>query len=292
MIKLGLIQMDMKARRDENLAYALEHTRMLAERGAQIICLPELFLHPYFCQQKDQSFFELAEPIPGDTTKEFSALARKTKTVIIVPLFEKTASGKYFNSAAVVGPSGDILGVYHKMHIPSLPPDLYAENYYFEKGDKGFVVIDTPYAKIAPMVCYDQWFPESARIAAARGSQILLYSTAIGWPTGPRAQADTLDRAEHEAWQIIQRSHAIANNVFVAAINRIGTEENLTFWGTSFVSDPYGTVIAKSSCDKAEDILVECDLAMIERMRVDWPFLEERRIKYETYENAGGVGTA
>lgn len=279
---LGLIQMSMSAQRDENLAYALEHTRSLAMQGAQIICLPELFLDPYFCQEKDTKQFSLAESIPGDTTEVFSNLANETKTVILLPLFEKTSDGKYYNSIAVIGPSGTILGVYHKMHIPSLPPDLYAENYYFQKGDKGFVVIDTPYAKIAPMICYDQWFPEGARIAAVHGAQLLFYPTAIGWPTGPRAQAEKLDRAEHEAWQVIQRSHAIANNVFVAAVNRIGREANLQFWGTSFVSDPYGSVIAKASTDAPEDMIVQCDLAIIDQMRTDWPFLDERRIRCET----------
>lgn len=280
-VTLGLIQMGMSTDRGENLSYALEHTHALALQGARIICLPELFLDPYFCQEKDTKLFALAETIPGDTTDTFSKLAKETSTVILVPLFEKTSDGAYFNSVAVIGPAGTILDVYHKMHIPSLPPDLYAENYYFQKGDKGFVVIDTPYAKIAPMVCYDQWFPEGARIAAAHGAQILFYPTAIGWPTGPRVQAEKLDRAEHEAWQVIQRSHAIANNVFVAAVNRIGSEANLKFWGTSFVSDPYGTVIAKASTDAAEDMIVQCDLTLIDQMRTDWPFLEERRIRCE-----------
>ncbi|MBI2483691.1 carbon-nitrogen hydrolase [Candidatus Uhrbacteria bacterium] len=278
---IGLVQMRMSAERDANLAYALEHARALAMRGAQIICLPELFLNPYFCQTKDSSLFDLAESIPGPATDDFALLASETKTVILLPLFEKSADGRYFNSIAVIGTTGKILGVYHKMHIPSLPPDLYAENFYFEKGDTGFIVIDTPYASIAPLICYDQWFPESARIAAANGAQILFYPTAIGWPTGPRLQAETLDRAEYEAWQVIQRGHAIANTVFVAAANRVGHEANLKFWGTSFVSNPYGTLIAKASTDKAEDLIVECDLSIIDQMRADWPFLDERRIKCE-----------
>lgn len=277
-VRIGLVQMSMEASRDANLTKALQSARALSEKGAQIICLPELFLHPYFCQGKDPSLFSLAEPIPNAITDAFATVARETGTVILLPLYEKTSLGTYFNSIAVIGVSGDILGVYHKLHIPSLPPDLYAENFYFAKGDTDVLVVDTPYAKIAPLICYDQWFPEAARIAATQGAQILFYSTAIGWPVGPRAQAQALDRAEHEAWQVIQRSHSIANNVFVAAVNRIGREKNLTFWGTSFVSDPYGTVIAKASTDQEEDLITECDLSLIDTMRADWPFLDERRI--------------
>ncbi len=277
-VTLGLIQTKPTADAKENLATACSRIEEAAKQGAQIICLPELFLNPYFCQTKDDHIFNLAENIPGSTTDRLAVLAKKTKTVILVPLFEKTSEGKYFNSTAVLGPDGSLIGKYRKMHIPSIPQDLYAENYYFEKGDLGFTVFDTPYAKIAPMICYDQWFPEGARIAGSKGAQILFYSTAIGWPQGPRAQKAELDKAEYEAWQIIQRSHSIANNVFVAAVNRVGVEGNLKFWGTSFVSDPYGSVLKKASTDKEETLIIECDLSVIDQARADWPFLQERRI--------------
>ncbi len=278
-VSIGLVQMQCAEKSAENLAKAIAGIRDCAKRGAQIIALPELFLSPYFCQgEKDDKWFETAESIPGPTTEALSKVARETKTVLIVPLFEKTAEGKFFNSTAVLGPDGKIIGVYHKMHIPSLPPDLYAENYYFEKGDKGFTVFDTPYGKIAALICYDQWFPEAARMAAAQGAQILFYPTAIGWPQIDRAEKN---KAEYEAWQIIQRSHAIANNVFVAPVNRIGLEGNIKFWGTSFVSDPYGRVLAKASTGKEENLVQEIDLGMIEKMREEWPFLLERRIQCE-----------
>jgi N-carbamoylputrescine amidase len=278
-IKIGLVQMKCGGDSEANLQKAISGIVHAAARGAKIVCLPELFLSPYFCQgPKDKRHFNLAESIPGPTTGALGAIAKKHKLVIVCSLFEKNPTGKFFNSAAVIGTGGEILGVYHKMHIPSLPQDLYAENYYFEKGDKGFIVVNTPYGKIAPLICYDQWFPEAARIAAAKGAQILFYPTAIGWPKTDRGD---LQRAEHEAWQVIQRSHAIANNVFVAAVNRIGTEGNMKFWGTSFVSDPYGRVLAKASSEKEENLVVACDLSVIDEMRKDWPFLEERRIRIE-----------
>lgn len=276
---IGLVQMKCAELPAENLAKAIAGIKDCAKKGAQMVALPELFLAPYFCQgEKDDKWFETAEPIPGPTTKALGKVARETKTVLIVPLFEKTAEGKYFNSIAVLGPDGKMIGVYHKMHIPSLPPDLYAENYYFEKGDLGFQVFKTPYGRLAPMICYDQWFPEGARIAAAKGAQILFYPTAIGWPQTDRTD---LNEAEYEAWQITQRSHGIDNNVFVAAVNRIGPEGDLKFWGTSFVSDPYGRVLAKASTDQEENLVVECDLTLIDKMREEWPFLDERRIQCE-----------
>ena len=218
-VKIGLVQMRCGADREKNLQKALAGVRGVALQGAQIICLPELFLDPYFCQgEKNEENFNLAEVVPGPTTMELSKVAKKTEAVIVCPIFEKTAAGKYFNSTVVIGPDGNIIGTYHKMHIPSLPPDLYAEHFYFEKGDGGFPVFDTPFAKITPMICYDQWFPEGARIAAVKGAQILFYPTAIGWPQRDRGD---LQEAEHQAWQIMLRSHAIANNVFVVAVNRI-----------------------------------------------------------------------
>ncbi|MBI5412008.1 carbon-nitrogen hydrolase [Candidatus Peregrinibacteria bacterium] len=278
LVRLGLVQMKMDQAPQKNLQKALKSIQELAKKGAQIIVLPELFLSPYFCQEKNPKTFELAETIPGPTTEALMKVAGETKTVLVVSLFEKTVQKKYFNSIAMIGPDGKLLGTYHKMHIPSLPPDLYAENYYFEKGDEGFKVFDTPYGRIAPMICYDQWFPEGARVAAAKGAQILVYPTAIGWPLMDRAELNT---AEHDAWQIIQRSHSIANNVFVTAVNRIGIEGNLNFWGTSFISDPYGRVLAKASTDREENIIVPLDLSVIDSMRAEWPFLDERRIRIE-----------
>ncbi len=263
----------------KNLAKALKKVEVCAKAGAQIICLPELFLSHYFCQgPKEEKWFDLAETIPGPTTEAFSELAKKYKAVILVSLFEKTKNKKYFNSIAVIGTDGQILDTYHKMHIPSLPPGLYSEDYYFSKGEEGFKAIKTPYATIAPLICYDQWFPEGARIAAAQGAEILFYPTAIGWPQIDRKWKN---QAEYEAWQITQRNHGIDNNVFVAAVNRIGLEGELKFWGTSFVSDPYGRVTAKASSNKEENIIVSIDLDLIKEMREEWPFLEERRIKSE-----------
>lgn len=282
LIRLGLAQMKMEASPEQNLQKALQNIRDLADKGAQIIALPELFLSPYFCQEKNPKNFELAETIPGPSTEALMKVAQETKTVLVVCLFEKTPENKFFNSIVVLGPDGNMIGKYHKMHIPSLPPDLYAEDYYFEKGDLGFQVFDTPYGKIAPLICYDQWFPEGARIAASKGAQIIFYPTAIGWPLD---NSEEKKQTEHEAWQIVQRSHSIANNVFVAAINRVGTEGNLKFWGTSFVSDPYGRVLAKASTDREENRIVPIDLAMIETMREEWPFLDERRVKCETITN-------
>lgn len=276
-ITIGLVQMSCDNDPAANLQKAVQGIEDVAARDAQIICLPELFLTPYFCQgKKDDRYFDWAESVPGPTTEALGKIAKKTKTVILCPLFEKTAAGNFFNSIAVINIDGSIIGTYHKMHIPSLPPDFYAEDYYFEKGDEGFKVFDTPYAKIGPMICYDQWFPEGARIAASKGAQILFYPTTIGWPQGYRKE---LNEAEYEAWQITQRSHGIDNNVFVAAVNRVGTEGGLKFWGTSFVSDPYGRVLVKGGSEREENLVVECDLSVIDSMRKEWPFLEERRVK-------------
>ncbi|MEK7523741.1 MAG: carbon-nitrogen hydrolase [Patescibacteria group bacterium] len=277
-IHLGLIQMRFEGSEEKMLEKAVAACRDVAAKGANIICLPELFNAPYFCQGRGDKFFKLAESVPGKTTDALSKVAKETKTVILCPIFEKTKEGRYFNSIVVLGTKGETIGIYHKMHIPSLPPGLYEENYYFEKGDGGFPVFDTPYGKIGTLICYDQWFPEGARIAASKGAQILFYPTAIGWPKMDRAD---LNKAEHEAWQIIQRSHSIANNVFVCAVNRAGQESDINFWGTSFVSDPYGRVLAKASSDKEENLVVKCDLEVIENMRKEWPFLDERCVKVE-----------
>lgn len=277
-VNLGLVQMGMETSPEKNLKKAILNIEKLAHKGAQIIALPELFLSPYFCQEKNPEAFKLAESIPGPSTEVLMKVAQATKTVLIACIFERTSDQKFFNSIAVIGPRGELIGKYHKMHIPSLPPDLYAEDYYFEKGDLGFQVFNTPYGKIAPLICYDQWFPEGARIAAAKGAEILFYPTAIGWPL---TNSPEMKQAECEAWQIIQRSHSIANNVYVVAVNRIGIEGNLQFWGTSFVADPYGRVLQKASTDREENLLVPIDLSLIATMRKEWPFLEERRVKNE-----------
>lgn len=281
-VTLGLVQMACSDDYQDNLSRAVTKAEECAKKGAQIICLPELFLSPYFCQgPKDKKYFALAEAVPGPATAALGAVAKKYKVVILCSLFEETTSGQYFNSLVVIGTKGEIIGTYHKMHIPSLPVDYYAENYYFEKGDGGFPVFKTPFTTVGTLICYDQWFPEGARIAASKGAQILFYPTAIGWP---ESNPDWKKEAEHEAWQITQRSHGIDNNIFVAAINRIGLEEELRFWGTSFVSDPYGRVLAKASTDKEEIMIVPIDLEVTEKMREEWPFLEERRIKAEDAE--------
>lgn len=280
-----MVQMKCSDVYQENLDKAVAGIRNCAQKGAQIICLPELFLAPYFCQGKDPKYLELAETIPGPATTAFAEVAKETKTVLVVSVYEKTPTGKRFNTNVVIGPDGEIIGTYHKMHIPSQPPEYYAEDYYFEKGDEGFKTFDTPYGKIATLICYDQWFPEAARIAAVNGAQIIFYPTAIGWPTIDRGD---LQAAEHEAWQIMHRSHSIANNIFVAPVNRIGTEGGIKFWGTSQVSDPYGRILAKASTDTEENVVVECDLSLIDSMRKEWPFFDERRVKCEetnTYSN-------
>lgn len=279
-ITLGLVQMRVAQSSEENLNQAIKAIEDCAARGAQIIALPELFLAPYFCQGKDQKKFELAETIPGPTSDALSKVAAEKKVTIIVSIFEKTTDAKphFFNTNICIGPDGKILGKYRKIHIPSQPPDLFAEDFYFEPGDLGIPVFETPLAKVSALICYDQWFPEIARAAASKGAEIIFYPTAIGWD--PRLPKD-ISAAEHEAWQTIQRSHSIANNIFVAAINRTGTEENIDFWGTSFVSDPYGRVLGKASTDKAENLIVKCDLDTIDYMRKEWPFLDERRLKLE-----------
>lgn len=281
-VTIGLVQMKCGREPEENLERAKRHVLELARRGAQIVCLPELFLSEYFCQGRNKKHFSSAEPIPGPTTRILSELAHREKITIVASLFEKagvagtTGTANFFNSTAVIGPNGKIIGKYRKIHIPSLPPGLYEEDYYFKSGDLGFPVFKTPRAKISALVCYDQWFPEAARISAVKGAQILFYPTAIGWPAG---QCRALNKAEHEAWITIQRSHAIANNVFVAAVNRAGREGSLNFWGSSFVSDPYGRILAQAGSSREENLLVECDFSIIGSMRKEWPFLEERRIK-------------
>lgn len=278
-VTIGLVQMACGDDPRENLEKAVAGARNCAKKGAHIVSFSELFLSKYFCQGKHKKFFDLAEPIPGPTTDALGKIARELKLSIVASIFEKAAKGKFFNSTAVIGPNGKVIGKYRKTHIPTLPPGLYDESFYFSSGDLGFPAFQTPRAKISALVCYDQWFPEVARVSAANGAQILFYPTAIGWPSGARGQPDKLNKAEYEAWQITQRSHGIDNNIFVAAVNRVGIEGNLKFWGTSFVSDPYGRVLAKASSNREESLVVACDLSLIDEMRKEWRFLDERRIK-------------
>ena len=275
-VTLGLVQMAMGRDKAANIATARRAIADAAHRGAQIICLPELFASPYFCQVEDPALFELAEPLPGPTSEAIAASAREHGVVVVTPVFERRAAGLYHNSAAVYGPAGDLLGLYRKMHIPDDP--LFYEKYYFTPGDLGFVAVATPYAALGPLICWDQWYPEAARLAALKGAQILCYPTAIGWH--PREKAEH-GAAQLAAWQTIQRSHAIANGVFVAVVNRVGHEGpaggGLEFWGHSFVADPFGVVLAEAG-EGEETLVVPLDLSRQEEVRRNWPFLRDRRI--------------
>jgi N-carbamoylputrescine amidase len=274
---LGLIQMRCAAEPAHNLAHSITRLEEAARRGADILCLPELFLSHYFCQRTDTALFDLAEPIPGPTTERLANVARALGKVIVASLFERRAAGVYHNTAAVIDADGSLLGLYRKMHIPDDP--LYYEKYYFTPGDTGFRIFDTRFGRIGVLVCWDQWFPEGARLTAMQGAQVLIYPTAIGWH--PR-EREVFGVQQHQAWETIQRSHAIANGVYVAAINRTGHEGpaggGLDFWGASFVSDPFGVVLTKASHNQEEIIIAECDMARMEDVRRNWPFLRDRRI--------------
>ncbi|GIX47680.1 MAG: apolipoprotein acyltransferase [Candidatus Tectimicrobiota bacterium] len=272
-VTLGLIQMQARPTPAENLAVAQERIRAAAAQGAQIICLQELFASPYFCQHEDARHFALAEPIPGPTTSALARLAAALQVVLIVPLFERRTAGLYHNSAVILDADGTCLGTYRKMHLPDDPG--YYEKFYFAPGDLGFHSYATRYGRIGVLICWDQWFPEAARLTALGGAQVLFYPSAIGWHDGEPA---AVRQAQHEAWEVVQRSHAIANGVYVAAVNRVGREGEVTFWGASFVAAPDGRVLARAAHDEEAILVVTCDLAAIERMRHDWPFLRDRRI--------------
>ena len=280
----GLVQMACGPEPAENLERALAHVREAAKRGAQVICLPELFLTQYFCQREDLSLFDLAEPIPGPTTARFSDLCRELRVTAVVSLFERRAPGLYHNTAAVIGPDGTLRGIYRKMHIPDDP--LYFEKYYFTPGDLGFKVFDVEVGRIGTLICWDQWYPEGARLTAMQGAQVLFYPTAIGWHPAEKAE---FGEAQHDAWRTIQRAHAIANGVYVAAVNRVGHEHGeirgnrapgagLEFWGGSFLCDPFGRVLAQASHEAEEILIGEIDTAKMEDVRRNWPFLRDRRI--------------
>ena len=274
---VGLIQMSCSLDPRQNFAKAEARIEEAAKKGAQIVCLQELFRSQYFCREENADLFELAEPIPGPSTESLSKLARSLNVVIIGSLFERRAAGIYHNTAAVIDAGGAPLGKYRKMHIPDDP--LYYEKFYFTPGDLGFPNFDTRFGRIGVLVCWDQWYPEGARLSSLGGANILFYPTAIGWHPSEKQQVGA---AQLDAWRTIQRSHAIANGVFVAAVNRVGfegtPESGLEFWGHSFVCDPFGQILAEASADKEEILIVECDLKRVEEVRRNWPFLRDRRI--------------
>ncbi len=272
-VRLALIQTRCTSDPQANLAKTVSAIGQAVKRGAQIVCLQELFRSLYFCQTEENKFFKLAEKIPGPTTEVLQQIAKTRKIVIVASLFEKRAQGLYHNTAVVIDADGKILGKYRKMHIPDDPS--YYEKFYFTPGDLGFAAYGTRYGKIGVCVCWDQWFPEAARLTALQGAQILFYPTAIGWNT---AEKQSVNVAQHSAWETIQRAHAIANGVYVAAVNRVGREGNQQFWGQSFVSDPFGRVIARASGTKEEVLYVDCDMSKIDDTRENWPFLRDRRI--------------
>ncbi|HZE71186.1 MAG TPA: carbon-nitrogen hydrolase [Pyrinomonadaceae bacterium] len=275
--KLGLVQMSCDIDPKLNLKKAVSMIQSAAAKGAQIVCLQELFRSQYFCQTEDIALFKLAETIPGPSTDELAKVARKNKIVIIASLFEKRAAGVYHNTAVILNADGKIAGKYRKMHIPDDP--LYYEKFYFTPGDLGFKTHETAYGKVGALVCWDQWFPEAARLTALSGAQFLFYPTAIGWL--PDEQQE-VNNAQHSAWETIQRAHAIANGVYVAVVNRVGREGELNFWGQSFVADPFGRIIARATPDAEEILLVDCDLDKIDETRQNWPFLRDRRIDFYT----------
>jgi N-carbamoylputrescine amidase len=274
---VGLIQMSCSVDPNENLAKAEWKIREAAGRGAQVICLQELFRSQYFCRTEDHALFALAEPIPGPSTQTLGKIARELGIVVVASLFERRAAGIYHNTAAVLDTHGEVAGVYRKMHIPDDP--LYYEKFYFTPGDTGFLNFDTKFGRLGVLVCWDQWYPEGARLSSLGGANILFYPTAIGWHPSEKAQYGA---GQLDAWQTIQRAHAIANGIFVAAVNRVGFEgppdHGIEFWGSSFVADPFGKIIAQASQTEEEILIVECDPRQIEETRQHWPFLRDRRI--------------
>jgi N-carbamoylputrescine amidase len=281
---IAIVQMRMGPDPEANFASAAGHIREAARLGAKIVCLPELFQTQYFCQREDLHLFDLAETIPGPSTSKLSEVAREAGVTIIASLFERRAPGLYHNTAVTLGPDGQIVGVYRKMHIPDDP--LYYEKYYFTPGDLGFQAVDTPVGRVGTLVCWDQWYPEGARLTAMHGAEVLFYPTAIGWHPAEKVE---FGDAQYDAWRTIQRAHAIANGVYVAAVNRVGQEQGdilgnrvegkgIEFWGGSFIADPFGRVIAKAGHEAEEIVLGEVDPALIEETRRNWPFLRDRRV--------------
>jgi len=274
-VNVGLVQMGCSSDARENLNKAILGIREAAAKGANIVCLQELFTSLYFCDVEDYENFKLAEAIPGATTDELSVVAKEAGVVIIASLFEKRAQGLYHNTTAVIDADGTYLGKYRKMHIPDDP--AYFEKFYFTPGDLGYKIFETKFAKIGVLICWDQWYPEAARLTSLMGAEILFYPTAIGWAT---SQDEATNTEQYNAWQTIQRSHAIANGVHVVSVNRVGLEQDgaMKFWGGSFVSNPFGTLLAKGSHDHEEVMVTEIDLDKTDSYRTHWPFLRDRRI--------------
>lgn len=275
---VALVQMAMVDDRRANLDKAVAMARQAARQGGQVLCLPELFRTPYFCQREDAALFDLAETIPGESTEALGAVARESAAAIVVPVFEKRAAGVYHNSAVVLDADGSIVGVYRKMHIPD-DPGFY-EKFYFTPGDLGFGAFNTRHGRVGTLICWDQWFPEAARLTALRGPAVLFYPTAIGWHP---AEKDRLGAEQRDAWRTVQRGHAIANGLYVAAVNRVGHErpaggDGIEFWGGSFLCDPFGVILAEASADKEEIVLAEVNPARVEEVRRGWPFLRDRRL--------------
>ena len=272
-VKIGTVQMKCNADKKTNIQKTIEEVKKAASKGAQIICLQELFASLYFCDVEDHDNFLLGEAIPGPTTDALSAVAAECNVVIISSLFEKRANGLYHNTTAVIDADGKYLGKYRKMHIPDDPG--YYEKFYFTPGDLGYKVFKTKYATIGVLICWDQWYPEAARITALMGAEILFYPTAIGWATH---QDEETNIEQYNAWQTIQRSHAVANGIPVVSVNRVGYEGDMKFWGGSFVSNPFGTLLYKASHEEEETVVTEIDTEKSERYRTHWPFLRDRRI--------------
>jgi N-carbamoylputrescine amidase len=279
MPEIGVIQMRCSQDPSENLENAIALIREAAAQGAQIICLPELFKTVYFCQEENHKYFQYAESIPGPTTELLSALAKELQVVLIASLFERRAAGLYHNTAAVIDADGTLLGIYRKMHIPDDP--LFYEKFYFTPGDLGFRCWQTKYARIGVLVCWDQWYPEAARLTALRGAEVIFYPTAIGWHPSEKAE---FGERQHSSWETVQRGHAIANGCYVAVPNRVGHEapaggDGLDFWGRSFITDPAGQILAKAGDEKPEIVIASIDPKALDTQRTHWPFLRDRRIE-------------
>ena len=282
--RVGLVQMSATPDPDENLERAVGFVRRAQERGAALVVLPELFRSQYFCQREDHSLFDLAEPVPGPTVDRLSKLARELSIAILAPVFERRAAGVYHNTVAVLERDGRLVGIYRKMHIPDDP--LYFEKFYFTPGDLGFRSFPLHVGRVGVLICWDQWYPEAARITALGGPELLVYPTAIGWHPGEKAE---FGESQHDAWRTIQRAHAIANGVYVAVPHRVGLEHGdvrgdrvdgpgIEFWGGSFVADPFGRVLGEAALDREEVLVVEVDPGEVERTRQHWPFLRDRRL--------------
>jgi len=281
--QVGLVQMAMSADPKANMERAAARVEEAARRGAELVCLPELYRTPYFCQREDAALFDLAEPVPGPSSELFAEVARRCGVAVVVPIFERRAPGLYHNSALVLDADGTLAGTYRKMHVPD-DPGFY-EKFYFAPGDLGFRAFELRPGRVGALICWDQWYPEAARLTALKGASTLLYPTAIGWHP---VEKERHGAAQRDAWRVIQRAHAIANGVYVAAVNRVGFEPGppgeagLEFWGTSFLCDPFGVVVAEASTGGEEILLGEVDRSRVEEVRRGWPFLRDRRV--DAYE--------